>query len=139
MNARILQTLKREHPSTILVKSTEKPVAVESTERPVTVTSTSEPKDCRIQLSNNKTPTRKAVKKLIHLFGTHPSREALKADLEKDQEFNPFSEKSKDMIRSMGNIGVLRDVPIIVQHTGRQALYTVLAERACDFQTKIAN
>ena len=118
LNARVLPTLKREHPSTILVKSTEKPVAVESTGRTVTVTSTSESKDCRIQLSNNKmTPTRKAVKKLIHLFGTHLSREALKADLEKDQEFKPFSEKSKDMIRSMGNIGVLRDVPITVNFT----------------------
>ena len=48
--------------------------------------------------------TRKeAVKKLIHQFETHPNREALKADLEKDQAFNLFSEKSKDMIRSMGN------------------------------------
>ena len=46
---------------------------------------------------------KEAVKKLIHLFDTHPNREALNADLEKDQAFNPCSEKSKDMIRSMGN------------------------------------
>ena len=48
--------------------------------------------------------TRKeAVKKLIHQSETHPNREALKADMEKDQALNPFSEKSKDMISSMGN------------------------------------
>ena len=48
--------------------------------------------------------TRKeAVKKLIHQFEIHPNCEALKADLEKDQAFKPFSEKSKDMTRSMGN------------------------------------
>ena len=46
---------------------------------------------------------KEAVKKLIHQFETHPHREALKADLENEQAFNPFSEKSKDMIRSMGN------------------------------------
>ena len=40
-------------------------------------------------------------------FRTHPNREALNADLEKDQAFNPFSEKSKDMIRSMGNMEYL--------------------------------
>ena len=48
--------------------------------------------------------TRKeAVKKLIHQIETHPNREALKADLAKDQAFNTFSERSKDMISSMGN------------------------------------
>ena len=48
--------------------------------------------------------TRKeAGNKLIHQFDTHPNREALKADLEKDHAFNAFSEKSKDMISSMEN------------------------------------
>ena len=41
------------------------------------------------------------VKKLIHQVETHPNREALNADLEQNQAYNPFSEKSKDMIRSM--------------------------------------
>ena len=40
---------------------------------------------------------------MIHQFDTHPNREASKADLEKDHAFNPFSEKSKDMISSMEN------------------------------------
>ena len=48
--------------------------------------------------------TRKeVVNKLLHQFETHPNREALKAELEKDQAFNPFIEESKDMIRSIGN------------------------------------
>ena len=49
--------------------------------------------------------TRKeAVKKLIHPFETHPNREALKADLRHNYTYNPVSEKSQDMISSMGNV-----------------------------------
>ena len=49
--------------------------------------------------------TRKAaVQKLIHHCATHPNREALKADLKQNHAFNPFSEQSKDMIYSMGNM-----------------------------------
>ena len=49
--------------------------------------------------------TRKeAVKKLIHQFETHPNREALKADLRHNYTYNPVSEKSQDMISSMGNV-----------------------------------
>ena len=42
-------------------------------------------------------------KKLIHQFETHPNRESLKADFKKNQKFNPFSEKWKEFIRSIGN------------------------------------
>ena len=79
--------------------------------------------DCRIQSlphSNDQQQDdtlKEAVKKLIHQFETHPNRDALKADMEKDQAFNPVSEKVE----------------------GRQALYTVLAEHACGLKTKIAN
>ena len=49
--------------------------------------------------------TRKeVVNKLIHQFETHPDREALKADLTQNQAYNPFSEKLRDMIHSMGNV-----------------------------------
>ena len=49
--------------------------------------------------------TRKdVVKELIHQIETHPNREALKADLHQNQAYNPFSEKSKDMIHSLGNV-----------------------------------
>ena len=49
--------------------------------------------------------TRKAaVQKLIHQFERHPNREALEEDLKQNHAFNPFSEQSKDMINSMGNM-----------------------------------
>ena len=55
--------------------------------------------------------TRKeVVNKLIHQFGTPPDREALKSDLRQNQAYNPFSEKSKNLIHSM------------VPHAGRKAL-----------------
>ena len=75
--------------------------------------------------------TRKeAVKKLIHQVETHPIREALKADLEKDQSFNPFSEKSMDMIPQHGKYGVLRDVRDHCQGTVPQ-LFNILDDRHC--------
>ena len=62
-------------------------------------------KDCLIRLSNNKmTPTRKRSKKIIHQLETHPNREGLKADLQRDQAFNTFVEKSMEMIYSMRNM-----------------------------------
>ena len=47
---------------------------------------------------------KEAVQKLIRQFETYPNKEALQADLEKDQAFNPFREKSKEMTSSMGNM-----------------------------------
>ena len=47
---------------------------------------------------------KEAVQKLIHQFETHPNKEALQADLKQNHAFNPFSEQSKDMIYSMGNM-----------------------------------
>ena len=47
---------------------------------------------------------KEAVQKLIHQFETHPKNEALHADLKQNHAFNPFSEQSKEMIYSMGNM-----------------------------------
>ena len=47
---------------------------------------------------------KQAVQKLIHQFETHPNRESLKADLKQNHVVNPFSEQSKEMIYSMGNM-----------------------------------
>ena len=44
------------------------------------------------------------VKKLIHQFETHPNRAALKANLRENHAYNPFSEKSKEMIHIIGNV-----------------------------------
>ena len=46
---------------------------------------------------------RETVKNLIHQFETHPNRESLMADSDKNQKINLFSEMSKELIRSMGN------------------------------------
>ena len=46
---------------------------------------------------------REMVNKLIHQFDTHPNRDSLMEDLNKTEEFNQFSEKSKELITSMGN------------------------------------
>ena len=47
---------------------------------------------------------KKAVQMLIHQFEMHPNEEALQADLNQNHAFNPFSEQSKDVIYSMGNM-----------------------------------
>ena len=44
------------------------------------------------------------VKRLIQQFENHPNRDSLIQDLNKTEEFNPFSEKSKELITSMGNM-----------------------------------
>ena len=41
--------------------------------------------------------------KFVHHFETHPKCESLMADLNKNKKCNPFREKSKELIRSMGN------------------------------------
>ena len=51
------------------------------------------------EVSNRK----EIVKRLIQQFENHPNRDSLIEDLNKTEEFNPFSEKSKELITSMGN------------------------------------
>ena len=48
--------------------------------------------------------TRKVVVKKLIQNQTHADRDALKADLKQNQAYNPFSEKSKNMIHSMWNV-----------------------------------
>ena len=47
---------------------------------------------------------KQAVQKLTHQFENHANQEALQADLQQNGAFNPFSEQSKEMIYSMGNM-----------------------------------
>ena len=104
--------------------------------------------DCRIQGLPHSTVEQEdhtreeVVEKLIHQFETHPSRGALKADLRQNHAYNPFSEKSKDMIHSMVNVkyfDLLKFSLLLVWHIGRKALYIVFAKLACVLQTKRAN
>ena len=89
---------------------------------------------------------KKAVKKLIHQFETHPNRVALKADLRQNYAYSPFSEKSKDMNRSMGNVEYfdMCEVSPKIQCPHCLTCWTkgivfVLAELACAMETKRAN
>ena len=44
------------------------------------------------------------VRELVKKIESHAHREALQADLQQNNTYNPFSEESKVMIRDMGNV-----------------------------------
>ena len=44
------------------------------------------------------------VRELVKKIESHPHRQDFQADLEQSNAYNPFSEKSKKMIRDMGNV-----------------------------------
>ena len=44
------------------------------------------------------------VLELVKKIESHPHREALQADLQQNNVYNPFSNNSKEMIREMGNV-----------------------------------
>ena len=44
------------------------------------------------------------VRKLVKKIESHPHRQALQADLQQSNAYNPFSGESKKMIRDMGNV-----------------------------------
>ena len=46
------------------------------------------------------------VRELIQKIENHPHRQALQRDLQQSQQFNPFSEESKELIHKVGNIGL---------------------------------
>ena len=71
---------------------------------------------------------KQAGQKLMHQFESHVSKAALQEVLQQSRAFIPFSEKSEEMINSMGNMeyfDILRDHS---KHTMLQ-LYDTLTER----------
>ena len=44
------------------------------------------------------------VRELVEQIENHPHRQDLQADLQQNNAYNPFSEKSKKMIKDMGNV-----------------------------------
>ena len=44
------------------------------------------------------------VRELVKKIESHPRRQDLQADLQRSNAYNPFSEKSKMMLRDMGNV-----------------------------------
>ena len=104
MDVRTLQALTRERPSTILA-STKKIVTVERTRKLI-----AREIHFRIQAlphfgcQEHDHIRKEAVQKLSHQFETHPNKEALQRDLKQNRAFNPFSEQTKEMMYSMGNM-----------------------------------
>ena len=45
-----------------------------------------------------------SVRELVKKIGSHPHRQALQADLQQSDVYDPFSDISKAMIREMGNV-----------------------------------
>ena len=50
------------------------------------------------------------VRELVKKIESHPHREALQAELQKNNVYNPFSDESKAMIRDMGNVEFVRSM-----------------------------
>ena len=77
-------------------------------ERPVTVAQKEEHKiDFRVPgLSHSvlKEAEHLRVQELVKRIENHPRRAALQADLQQNNVYNPFSKKSKEMIRELGNV-----------------------------------
>ena len=48
------------------------------------------------------------VRELVKKIKSHPHREALQADLQQNNVYNPFSNNSKAMIREMGNVELFK-------------------------------
>ena len=48
------------------------------------------------------------VRELVKKIESHPHREALQADLQQNNVYNPFSDDSKAMIREMGNVELFK-------------------------------
>ena len=44
------------------------------------------------------------VRELVKKIENHPHRQALQEDVQQNNAYNPFSEKSKKMIKDMGNV-----------------------------------
>ena len=44
------------------------------------------------------------VRELVKKIENHPHRQSLQRDLQQNNAYNPFSEKSKKMIKDVGNV-----------------------------------
>ena len=99
MNATTPQAPTRESPSIILTST------VERTGKPVAAKETSDSQGLLHSAVQEHDHIRKqAVQKLIHQFENHPNKQAPQEDLQQNRAFNPFSEKSKEMIYSVGHM-----------------------------------
>ena len=89
---------------------------------------------------------KKAVQELTHQFENHPNKEVLRQDVQQQRAFSPFSEQSKEMIYSMGNMEYFEICEITpnIQCSNcitywPKAMFFAHAEYAYDPQTKFEN
>ena len=87
---------------------------------------------------------KETVKRLLQQLENHPNRDSLLEDLNKTEEFNPFCEKSKELITDMGTRDsssfarlLLRYNALIALYIEKWALSTVPAANACTLQKGI--
>ena len=76
------------------------------------------------------------VQELVKKIESHPHREALQADLQQNNVYNPFSNNSKAMIRELGNVELFElcetipKVQCSVFFIGIKELSTALADNS---------
>ena len=64
------------------------------------------------------------VRELVKKIENHPHRQALQADLQQNNAYNPFSEKSKKMIKDMGNVELFELCETILKCNAKNAFFT---------------
>ena len=84
------------------------------------------------------------VRELIQKIENHPNRHAFQRDLQQSQSFNPFSQRTKQMIHEVGNIELcelLDTEPTrsakYVYHTGTSASSAARAGTSCEKEQRI--
>ena len=80
---------------------TERPVVIG---QPIGSSTTFNEVDIDIWTSVVKQAENSRVRELVKKIENHPHRQDLQADLQQNNAYNPFSEKSKKMIKDMGNV-----------------------------------
>ena len=70
------------------------------------------------------------VQELVKKIESHPHREALQADLQQNNVYNPFSNNSKAMIRELGNVELFELCETINKST-MFSLSSLLDSRNC--------
>ena len=91
---------KREHPPTLKANDARRTrrLVARGTKKLVAATLITEFKENLTQRFRKKDTNRKEIlKRLVQQSENHPNRDSLKEDLSKTEEFNPFSEKSKEL------------------------------------------
>ena len=61
------------------------------------------------------------VQELVKKIEGYPHREALQADLQQNNVFNPFSTDSKEMIRELGNEELIR----VMRNNTKSAIFSI--------------